>query len=398
MPGFMKKTGVLLLALFVFSCYYKPIQPLPAPFTLERVSGADWPDLTDDGSLDDLLQAVSQSLSYLNSLPPGKKVSWGGEERPAGEIKGTLTRFEEVLLQEKDPDRRRSEFQRHFDLFKLDIPGREEPLLVTGYYEPTLAGRRSHSEDFPFPIYERPDDLLTVTLEKFSKRFKGERVLGRLSGREVVPYFTRKEIDSEGRLAGRGLEILWTNDRLKLFFMQIQGSGQVVLEDGSLVKLRYQGANGHAYFPIGRELVRRGILRPEEVSLQAIYNYLSAHPEEQEAILNLNPSYVFFQEAQGGPYGNLNVPLTPGRSVALDQKIFPAGGLAWLATVQPALDHGGHINYWIPLRRWVTIQDTGGAIQGPGRLDFFWGGGPEAETAAGHMRHGGSIYLLRIKG
>jgi membrane-bound lytic murein transglycosylase A len=403
MPPFIKTAGVLLLASFLFSCYYKPIQPSApgAPsFSLQRVPNSEWPVLADDGSLDDLKLAVSRSLSYLdslNSLHPGKKIFFGGEERPAGEIRATLSRFEDLLLQETDPDRFRLELRRHFDLFRLDIPERAEPLLVTGYYEPTLEARRLRSDDFPFPVYERPEDLLTVNLENFSKRFKGERVAGRLSGREVVPYFTRREIDYEGRLAGRGLEILWTNDRLKLFFMQIQGSGQAVLEDGTMVKLRYQGVNGHPYFPIGRELVRRGVLKPEEVSLQSIYEYLKANPAEQEAILNLNPSYVFFQEAQGGPYGNLNVPLTPGRSVAMDQRIFPAGGLAWLSAVKPALDSRGNINYWAAMNRWVTIQDTGGAIKGPGRLDFFWGGGGEAEMAAGHLRHGGTIYLLLKK-
>ncbi|MBI5582953.1 MAG: MltA domain-containing protein [Deltaproteobacteria bacterium] len=396
----MKTAGLLLLTLSIFSCYYKPIHhpsPVAPAFLLQRVPISDWPALEDDGSLDDLKQAISRSLFYLKALPAGTTVFFGAEERPAAEIKGTLDRFKDLLVREMDPDRFRQELQRHFDLYRLDLPERAEPLLVTGYYEPTLEGRRSRSDDFPFPIYERPEDLLTVNLENFSKKFKGERVLGRLFGREVVPYFTRREIDGEGRLADRGLEILWTNDRLKLFFMQIQGSGQAVLEDGTLVKLRYQGVNGHPYFPIGRELTRRGILKPEEVSLQAIYEYLKANPQEQEGILNLNPSYVFFQETQGGPYGNLNVPLTSGRSVAMDQKFFPAGGLAWLSTVKPALDSRGKINYWAAMKRWVTIQDTGGAIKGPGRLDFFWGSGAEAEMAAGHLRHGGTIYLLLKK-
>jgi membrane-bound lytic murein transglycosylase A len=400
MPGLMKTAGVLLLALSIFSCYYKPIQsPSPAApiFSWQRVPLADWPALEDDGSLDDLERALSASLFHLNALPPEKKVFFGPEERSVAEIKGTLDRFRDLLSRAMGPDPFRQELQRHFDLYRLDIAERAEPLLVTGYYEPTLAGRRSRSDDFPFPIYGRPEDLLTVNLEKFSKKFRGERVLGRLSGRELVPYFSRREIDGEGRLAGRGLELLWTDDRLKLFFMQIQGSGQAVLEDGTLVKLKYQGANGQAYFPIGRELIRRGILKPEEVSLQAIYEYLKANPQEQEEILNLNPSYVFFQETQGGPYGNLNVPLTPGRSVAMDQKVFPAGGLAWLSTVKPVLDSQGKIDTWAPLKRWVTIQDTGGAIKGPGRLDFFWGSGPEAEMAAGHLRHGGTVYLLLKK-
>ncbi len=250
---------------------------------------------------------------------------------------------------------------------------------------------------FPFPFYRKPDDLLTIDLDNFSNKYKGERLVGRLSGQKVLPYYSRREIDQEGRLAGRGLELFWTDDRLKLFFMQIQGSGRLVLEDGVSVQLQYRATNGHPYFPIGRELIRRGILRPEEVSLQRIYAYLRDHPEEQEGILNLNPSYVFFQEAQGGPYGSLNVPLTPGRSVAMDLKIFPSGGLAWLTGVKPVFSPDNQILSWVPMNRWVLVQDSGGAIKGPGRLDFFWGQGDQAEMAAGHQRHEGTIYFILKK-
>ena len=267
-------------------------------------------------------------------------------------------------------------------------------MLTTGYYEPILAGSRTRSDRFPFPFYRKPDDLLTVELEKFSGRCKGERLVGRLVGRQVLPYYTRREIDQEGKLAGRGLEILWTDDRLKLFFMQIQGSGRVVLEDGAPVQLQYQAANGHPYFPIGRELIRRGILRPEEVSLQRIYSYLKDHPEEQEEILNLNPSYVFFQESQGGPFGSLNVPLTPGRSVAMDQKLFPSGGLAWLTGVKPVFSPENQILYWVPLSRWVLVQDSGGAIKGPGRLDFFWGTGIRPKWPPGTSAMAGRFILF----
>ena len=353
--------------------------------------------MEDEGHRDELKRAVTQSLSYLSTLPSGKKIFWGNGEFSAGVFLETLALFLEILDREDDPVSFQQALKRHFDLYQLELPDRADPFLVTGYYEPTLEGRRLPSKDFSCPVYRRPEDLLTINLETFSKKLKSERLTGRVAGREVVPYFTRREIDQEGKLSGRGLEILWTNDRLKLFFMQIQGSGRAVLEDGTMVKLQYQAANGHPYFPIGRELIRRGILKPEEVSLQAIYAYLNSHPEEQDAILNLNPSYVFFQEAEGGPYGSLNVPLTPGRSVAMDLKLFPAGGLAWLSTVGPSFHERGGINYWAPLDRWVTIQDSGGAIKGPGRLDFFWGSGDQAEMAAGHQRHGGRIYLLLKK-
>jgi len=353
--------------------------------------------LDDDADRESLRLAITQSLVYHQKGSSPRTFLFGSREIPGEEIRSTLDLFQELLESHEDPVSLERAVKAHFNLYRLVLQNRPPQLLTTGYYEPILAGSRTRSERFPIPFYRKPDDLITVELEKFSNRYKGERLVGRLLGRRVLPYFTRREIDQEGKLSGRGLEILWTDDRLKLFFMQIQGSGRVVLEDGDTVQLQYQAANGHPYFPIGRELIRRGILKPEEVSLQRLYAYLIDHPEEQEEILNLNPSYVFFQESQGGPYGSLNVPLTPGRSVAMDLKLFPSGSLAWLTGVKPAFSSENQIRYWVPLNRWVTVQDSGGAIKGPGRLDFFWGHGDQAEMAAGHQRHGGTIYFLLKK-
>lgn len=391
---------LLLLGLILFSCFYRPggpPGPLPEPYSLELVPETNWPPLGDDADRESLRQAITQSLIYHQKGPPLKTFLFGSREIPDEEIRSTLDLFQELLETHEDPGSLEREVKLHFNLYRLVFQNRPAQMLTTGYYEPILAGSRTRSESFPIPFYRKPDDLITVELGKFSNRYQGERLVGRLLGRKLLPYYTRREIDQEEKLSGRGLEILWTDDRLRLFFMQIQGSGRVVLEDGDTVQLQYQAANGHPYFPIGRELIRRGILKPEEVSLQRIYSYLKDHPEEQEEILNLNPSYIFFQESQGGPYGSLNVPLTPGRSVAMDLKLFPSGGLAWLTGVKPVFSSENQIRHWVPLNRWVTVQDSGGAIKGPGRLDFFWGHGDQAEMAAGHQRHGGTIYFLLKK-
>jgi membrane-bound lytic murein transglycosylase A len=187
------------------------------------------------------------------------------------------------------------------------------------------------------------------------------------------------------------------DDPLKLFFLHIQGSGRVRLEDGSWVRLGYHGTNGRPYVPIGRELIRRGAIQKEELSLPSIYTYLKNRPEEQAEILNLNPSYVFFREVEGGPYGNLGRPLTAGRSVAADQRIYPPAALAWLRGWKPILDEERKIRYWVPFGRWVFIQDSGGAITGPSRIDLFTGYGEEAEITAGHLRHPGAIWLILKK-
>ena len=391
---------LILLVFLLFSCFYRTVGPpgtTPEPWLTELISEENWPGLDDDFDRESLRQALTQSLIYLQKSSPQKTFPLGTREISGEEIRSTLAILQELLDSDLDVPSLDRELKAHFNLYQLVFPKRSASLLTTGYYEPTLAGSRASSAKFPFPFYRKPDDLLTIDLDNFSNKYKGERLVGRLSGQKVLPYYSRREIDQEGRLAGRGLELFWTDDRLKLFFMQIQGSGRLVLEDGVSVQLQYRATNGHPYFPIGRELIRRGILRPEEVSLQRIYAYLRDHPEEQEGVLNLNPSYVFFQEAQGGPYGSLNVPLTPGRSVAMDLKIFPSGGLAWLTGVKPVFSPDNRILYWVPMNRWVLVQDSGGAIKGPGRLDFFWGNGDQAEMAAGHQRHGGTIYFILKK-
>ena len=391
---------LILLVFLLFSCFCRTVGPpgtSPEPCLTELVSEKNWPSLDDDTDRESLRQALTQSLIYLQKSSPQKTFPLGTREISGEEIRSTLALLQELLDSKPDVLSLERELKARFNLYQLVFPNRSVSLLTTGYYEATLSGSRAPSDRFPFPFYRKPEDLLTVELENFSSKYKGERLVGRLLGQKVLPYYSRREIDQEGKLAGRGLELFWTDDHLKLFFMQIQGSGRVVLEDGISVQLQYRTTNGHPYFPIGRELIRRGILRPEEVSLQRIYTYLKDHPEEQDGILNLNPSYVFFQEARGGPYGSLNVPLTPGRSVAMDLKIFPSAGLAWLTGVKPVFSPDNQILYWVPMNRWVLVQDSGGAIKGPGRLDFFWGQGDQAEMAAGHQRHGGTIYFILKK-
>jgi membrane-bound lytic murein transglycosylase A len=399
----MKKTivliGILCLLSFLYGCSKLFQRPLEGPeaANILLVPEAQRPVLEDDADFESLRTALSQSLAFLASQPAGKKVLIGTREISYQEILATLELFSEILERHPDPASLIEQVRSRFQLYRVELDDKAVPLLITGYYEPTLRGSRSFSPEYPYPIYRQPDDLLVIEPGRFSKNFQGRKWIGRLVGRQVLPYFSRKEIDRGGSLNNKDLEILWVDDPLKLFFLHIQGSGQVRLDDGAVVKVQYQASNGQAYVPIGRELIRRGILAPEEVSLQSIYAYLKEHPELQGEILDLNPSYVFFRLAENGPYGSLGVPLTPGRSVAMDFKWAPPGGLAWLKGVKPELDETGRIRRWVPMNRWVCIQDSGGAIKGPDRLDLFWGNGDEAEMAAGHLRHPGLIYFLLKK-
>ena len=261
--------------------------------------------------------------------------------------------------------------------------------MVTGYYEPLLTGSRTRKGAFRHAVYGAPPDLLTIDLGDVRPDLKGQRLRGRIDGNRVVPYFSRADIES-GRGAMAGRELLYVDDAIDLFFLQIQGSGRVKLDTGETVRLNYADQNGHAYRSIGRTLIDRGELRLDQASMQGIKAWALANPAKLNELLNTNPSYVFFREikleGEAGPPGALGVPLTAGRSIAIDPAFVPLGAPVWLVTTFP--------NTSRPLERLMLAQDTGGAIRGPQRADFFWGFGDEAGREAGRMRQSGELWLL----
>ncbi len=260
--------------------------------------------------------------------------------------------------------------------------------LVTGYYEPLLRGSRTRAKGFEQPVRGVPDDLLTIDLGTVFPELKDKRVRGRLEGNKVVPYWSRAEIAARGdKLPARTL--LYVDDAVELFFLQVQGSGRVKLPDGSTIRLNYADQNGYPYQSIGRVLVDRGELKLEDASMQGIQSWARANPGRLDELLNSNPSYVFFREAansNGGPVGALGVPLTAERSIAVDPRSVPLGAPVFLATTRP--------NSAKPLNRLVLAQDTGSAITGAVRADFFWGFGKEAGEQAGRMKQSGRMWVL----
>jgi membrane-bound lytic murein transglycosylase A len=260
--------------------------------------------------------------------------------------------------------------------------------LVTGYYEPLLRGSRNRAKGFEQPVRGAPSDLLNVDLSALFPELKDKRVRGRLEGNKVVPYWTRAEITARGdRVPAPTL--LYVDDAVELFFLQVQGSGRVRLPDGSMVRLNYADQNGHPYQSIGRVLVDRGELKLEEASMQGIQGWARANPARLQGLLDANPSYVFFREVPntpGGPIGALGVPLTAERSIAVDPRSVPLGAPVFLATTRPNSNR--------PLNRLVMAQDTGGAIKGAVRADFFWGFGKEAGEQAGRMKQNGRMWVL----
>lgn len=260
--------------------------------------------------------------------------------------------------------------------------------LITGYYEAMLHGSRKRGGAYQSPLYKVPDDLLTIDLSSVYPDLKGKRLRGRLVGKKVVPYSTRAEIAAADM---SGKELLWVNDPVEAFFLEVQGSGRVVLDNGDTVRVTYADQNGHPYKAIGRWLIDQGELAQADATAQGIKAWIAAHPERRQELFNVNPSFVFFREERlpdpsVGPKGALGVPLIPGRSVAVDPQVLPLGAPIFLATTQAGSE--------VPLQRLVMAQDTGGAIRGAVREDFFFGFGSEAMDNAGRMKQRGQLWVL----
>jgi membrane-bound lytic murein transglycosylase A len=294
-----------------------------------------------------------------------------------------------LALGEVDDTAARGFFESRFIPHRFNGSGPEGRGLVTGYYEPLLKGQLTPDERYRHPLYRRPEDLIRVDLGELYPELKGKKVRGRLEGRRLLPYFDRAAIDGEpSPLAGN--ELLWVDDPVDAFFLHIQGSGRVRLPDGRIVAVGYADQNGHPYRSIGKLLSERGEIPREQISMPSIRDWLSRHPDQAGDLLDSNASYVFFQlreDAEENARGSLNVPLTPGRSVAVDRSRIPLGTPVWLDSSYPGPDAA-------PLRRLVLAQDTGGAIKGYARADLFWGHGEKAERLAGEMKQDASFHVL----
>ncbi len=300
----------------------------------------------------------------------------------------TICEAAQALPPNPDDSDVRKFFEQRFRAHEMIGPGGHSEGLITGYYEPVLYGSLTRDARFRYPLYRRPDNLVTVDLGALYPELQGKPIRGRLDGNRVIPYYSRDQIsDSSAPLQGQ--ELLWVDDPVALFMLQIQGSGLVRLTDGSMIAVGYADQNGYPYRAVGRSLVQMGALKPQDVTLQSIRAWLRDHPGQAEAVLNSNPSYVFFRlrdASLDGPLGSLQVPLTPERSVAVDPAYIPLGAPIWIDTTLPGSTS--------PYRRLVMAQDTGGAIKGQVRADLFFGRGDAAEQLAGEMKQPGRLYVL----
>jgi membrane-bound lytic murein transglycosylase A len=284
-----------------------------------------------------------------------------------------------------------SYFKQNFSVYKTTNIDGADTGLITGYYEPVIKGSRIKSAKYSNPLYATPTDLVTVELDSLFPDLKYKRVRGRLVGNKLVPYYNRAEIEADNSPI-KGREFIYIDDIIDVFFLQIQGSGLVQLDSGEQVHVGYADQNGHAYNSIGRLLIERGELTSANASMNGIKNWVKNNSSKLRELLNNNPSYVFFRELPPGlpgPLGALGVPILAERAVAVDPKFVPLGAPVFLATTEP--------NSTKPLKRLMMAQDTGGAIKGGIRADFFWGAGADAGAKAGAMKQAGKIWVLLPK-
>jgi membrane-bound lytic murein transglycosylase A len=385
---FFRRVSLTLLGAIGAACTTLPPAPPPRPpqeaarAVLRPASFAELPGWTDD-AVADAWPAFLSGCAVLVSQPSTAE-TW---REPCSAA---------VAEAPRDSPSARTFFERYFSVYRALAPDGSDTGLVTGYYEPLLDGSRVRSAQHRFPLYAPPDDLLTVDLAELYPELKDKRVRGRIEGKRVVPYWARGEIES-GKAGLAGKELVFVDDPVEAFFLQIQGSGRIRLAEGGVMRVGYADQNGQPFRSIARILIERGALAPGAASMQGIKAWGEAHPDELPALLDENPSYVFFRELTpdpsalvDGPIGTLGVPLAARRAIAVDPRSIPLGAPVYLATTQPLSAE--------PLDRLVLAQDTGGAIRGALRADFFWGFGEDAAREAGRMKQAGRFWLLWPKG
>ena len=410
----MKKRPLILIALLVVSCSKANVKPsqqvntascdckqqssLPddnKPIALQDyalLKPASWQDI--DGFTEDDLSAAwpawLQSCSVLKNKTQKNKTQANQQPwQAACAAASVLTKPSKQAVQ--------AYFVEYFDVYSANNSEGANTGLMTGYYQPLLKGSRSKSNQYPYPLYKQPDDLITVDLGETYPDLKNKRVRGKLvtdkDGRnKLVPYPTRAEIET-ATMPLAGNELVWINDQVEGFFLQVQGSGIVQFDNGETIQVGYADQNGQAYNSIGRVLIERGELTKDQAGMQGIKNWATKNPAKLQELLNANPSYVFFRELPAGllgPLGALGVPLTAERSVAIDPRHVPLGAPIFLSTTQPNTNQ--------PLKKLMVAQDTGGAIKGGVRADYFWGAGDAAGKQAGSMKQQGKIWVLLPKG
>lgn len=381
--------GAALVAPVLMAAGSAPQQSPPKPamttkISLKPVTYADLPGWKQD----DHLAALK---AFLRSCETVIAAAETGDGKAGGELAPALAKVCAAAQSLARPTRAaaRAFFEQHFVPHR--VVRKQGHGFLTGYYEPVLSGSRKPQGRFRTPIYKRPPDLVNVVSETQRASKSAGYTHLRKTAKGTEPYPTRAEIE-QGALKGQGLELLYLADPVDAFFMQVQGSGRIKLTDGSSVRVNYDGKNGHPYTSVGRYLVDKGYMKKDEVTLQSLRRWLRADPERGKKAMWQNASFVFFRELKGegalGPLGALGVPLTPGRSLAVDPAFHPLGAPVYVTA--PSLKISAERGF----KRLMVAQDVGSAIKGPERGDIYFGSGEKAGRLAGTTQHAGSFFVL----
>jgi len=386
--------SALIIFLIIGGCYPLIKKEVKEPTKALKKVKYFWPKFQDDMDIDSLSLAIERDMQYLNRLKDDTVFTYGPDTFPVKHVRESLRTFLLILKRSSGSKKFKRDLRKKFFLYKAAGFQGSKKVLFTGYFEPILNGNLERDTIHRYPIYRRPDDLLKIDLGLFHPKFYGQRIMAKIDGQSLIPYYTRKDI-AEGRvLEGKNLEIVWLRDPLDVAILQIQGSGMIKLPSGKTIRVGYSATNGHPYKSIGRYMIDMGYITADNLSLQTIRSYIKQNPDIKDEILNYNPSYIFFRLLDIGPLGNIGVPLTPGRSLAVDDRLFPKGALVYIRCQKPIMGKDGNITGWVPFSRFLLNQDTGGVIKGAGRADIFWGSDPYAELAAGNLKHNGEMYFL----
>ncbi|MGA2526787.1 MAG: MltA domain-containing protein [Smithellaceae bacterium] len=362
------------------------------PLELLSLVAASNIDFTDDLDLASLELAIERSVQYYETTGRDKVYRIADRSVDSRQLIKTLTAFRALMHEAADNADLSKKITEVFDVYRVAGPDEDGRTLFTGYYEPLLEGSLTESEKYKYPLYRVPDDLIVKRLTP------NENKIGRIQGSKFVPYYSRREIDVYGVLRGKNLELIWVADPVDLFFLHVQGSGKIKLEDETLLTVSFAQTNGRPFRSVTRFMLDQGKIKSSESSYRSVKAILKEREEQERyEILSYNESYIFFRFVDKEPRGSLGVPVTPGRSLATDPDYFPEGALAFIRLRKPVFDSAGNVKERVNFSRFVLSQDKGSAIKGPGRVDLFCGFGAKAEATAGTLKEKGELYLLLKK-
>ncbi|MBU8849964.1 MAG: murein transglycosylase A [Desulfobacterales bacterium] len=390
---------LVIAACFFSGCFPGVREEITQFSSLTKLKPEKHPLFVDNLDFQGLAASIDHSLEYFKRVPLERRYHYGKEIYTAAHMIISLEAFKSFLEKEPSAKALNAFIKSSFIVYEA-AGNKDNDVLFTGYFEPTYEGSLKKSDAYPYPVYSKPDDLLQIDLSAFSDQYKGhKRLIARLndSTKRVVPYYSRKQINAAKNFHIRSEPVVWLESRVDRFFLEIQGSGRIVLDQGDMLRVHYASSNGNAYRSIGRYLIKKNEILKENMSMQAIRAWLELNPQRIDEVLHHNESFVFFQEEEGGPYGSLGVEVTALRSIATDSRLFPKGALCFMQAQLPDQLDINSLKDWEKASFFVLNQDTGGAIKGPARADLFCGNDDYAEFTAGHMNKYGKLFFLVLK-